>query len=84
MPEACCGSLSRPSESFDQTTDDINESSFDTPLEIDGVTLKNADGTVYKDETTGRDVIVWQMTVTPDDAEYATFGDSVVLPAMPA
>ena len=76
-------SSSRPSESFDQTTDDINESSFDTPLEIDGVTLKNADGTVYKDETTGRDVIVWQMTVTPDDAEYETFGNAVVLPTMP-
>ena len=28
---------SRPSESFDQNTDDINESTFDTPLEIEGL-----------------------------------------------
>lgn len=73
---------SRPSESFDQNTDDINESSFDTALEIGGTPLLAADGKTYKDEVTGNDVIVWQMTVTPDDPEYATFGDAVVLPKM--
>lgn len=77
-------SPTRPSESFDQTTDDINESSFETALEIAGVPLKNSDGTVYKDEKTGQDVIVWQMTVTPADEGFATFGDEVVLPEMPA
>lgn len=75
---------SRPSESFDQNTDDVNESSFETPLEISGTNMLANDGAVYKDPVTGCDVVVWQMTVTPDDAEYATFGDSVVLPAMPA
>lgn len=74
---------SRPSESFDQNTDDINESSFDTPLEITGINMLSKDGTtVYKDKTTGREVVVWQMTVTPEDAEYETFGNSVVLPKM--
>ena len=75
---------SRPSESFDQNTDDVNESSFETPLEISGTDMLASNGKVYKDPVTGCDVIVWQMTVTPDDAEYATFGDSVVLPQMPA
>lgn len=75
---------SRPSESFDQNTDDINESSFETPLEISGTNMIANDGKVYKDPVTGCDVVVWQMTVTPDDAEYANFGDSVVLPKMPA
>ena len=75
---------SRPSESFDQNTDDINESSFETPLEISGTNMLANDGTVYKDPVTGCDVVVWQMTVTPADAEYANFGDSVVLPKMPA
>lgn len=75
---------SRPAESFSQNTDDINESTFDTALEIAGVPLKTSEGEVYKDATTGQDVIVWQMTVTPDDEGYATFGDSVVLPEMPA
>lgn len=74
---------SRPPESFDQNTDDINESSFDTPLEIAGVNMLAKDGvTVYKDATTGRDVVVWQMTVTPDDPMYESFGASVVLPKM--
>lgn len=75
---------SRPSESFDQNTDDVNESSFETPLEISGTDMLANNGKVYKDPVTGCDVIVWQMTVTPADAEYATFGDSVVLPQMPA
>lgn len=74
---------SRPSETFDQSTDDINESTFDTALEMKGVSLKTADDEVYKDDK-GNEVIVWQMTVTPDDEGYATFGDSVVLPVMPA
>lgn len=73
---------SRPSESFDQNTNDVNESSFETPLEISGTNMLANDGTVYKDPVTGCDVVVWQMTVTPDDAEYANFGDSVVLPKM--
>lgn len=74
---------SRPSESFDQNTDDVNESSFETSLEISGTNMLAADGkTVYKDPTTGCDVVVWQMTVTPGDAEYEKFGDTVVLPQM--
>ena len=44
-----------PSESFDQNTDDINESTFDTALEIAGVELKDAAGAIYKDPKTGRD-----------------------------
>ena len=73
---------SRPSESFDQSTDDVNESSFETPLEISGTNMLANDGAVYKDPVTDCDVIVWQMTVTPDDAEYENFGKSVVLPKM--
>ena len=71
----------RPAESFDQNTDDINESTFDTALEMSGTLLKTADGEIYKDEKRN-DVIVWQMTVTPDDEGYDTFGDEVVLPVM--
>lgn len=74
---------SRPSESFDQNTDDINESSFDTALTIGGTNLLNADKTHYVDEK-GNELLVWQLTVTPEDEGYATFGDAVVLPKMPA
>lgn len=74
-------SAQRPAESFDQSTDDINESSFDTALEMSGTALKTAGGTVYKDDK-DNEVTVWQMTVTPDDDGYEGFGDEVVLPAM--
>lgn len=73
-------SSTAPSESFDQNTDDINESTFDTALEIAGTELKDASGAVVKDPKTGRDVMVWQLTATPDDADFDTFGDAVVLP----
>lgn len=71
-----------PSESYDQNTDDINESSFETALEIAGTELKGKDGKVWKDDETGQDVIVWKLTVDPSDSGYATFGDAVVLPTM--
>lgn len=71
----------RPAESFDQTTDDINESSFDTALEIGGTPLLAANGQKYLDDK-GNEVIVWQMTVTPDDTDFDTFGEEVVLPTM--
>lgn len=71
----------RPAESFDQTTDDINESSFDTALEIGGTPLLAANDQKYLDDK-GNEVIVWQMTVTPDDTDFDTFGEEVVLPTM--
>lgn len=74
-------STERPAETFDQTTEDINESSFDTALKMAGVPLKTAEGKVYKDKN-GNDVLVWQLTVVPGDKDYETFGNSVVLPIM--
>jgi hypothetical protein len=73
---------SRPSESFDQTEDDINESTFETPIEVKGAKVTYEDDTDYRDEN-GNEVFAWQVTATPDDADYATFGDAVVLPKMP-
>lgn len=73
-------SSTAPSESFDQNTDDINESTFDTALEIAGTELKDASGAVVKDPKTGRDVMVWQLTATPDDEDFDTFGGAVVMP----
>ena len=75
----------RPAESFDQNTEDINESSFDTPLVINGTEILASDGkTVYKDPKTGNAIIAWQMTVVPGDAGYDTFENAVVLPTMAA
>lgn len=71
----------RPSESYDQDTDELNESSFDIPLEIAGLPILTADGEPYKEK--GVEIYAWQLTVTPDDPAYDTFGDAVVLPTMP-
>ncbi len=71
-----------PSESFDQNTDDINESTFDTALEIGGVELKTADGKSYLDSKTGQTVRVWQLTATPDDADFENFGAQVPTPTV--
>lgn len=72
---------SRPSESYDQNNGDINESTFDVPLEASGVAMLAADGKVYVDAK-GNEVLVWQLTVTPDMEGYDTFGDAVVMPKM--
>ncbi len=75
----------RPAESFDQSTDDINESTFDTALEIAGTPIMTAEGNEkYKDDK-GNEVLAWQMTVTPTDTAYANFGTTApVMPTMPA
>ena len=76
-------SVTPPSEDYQQTTDEINESEFETAMTADGTVLKNAAGTNFKDEN-GNHVIVWKMTAVPGDEGYDTFGDEVVLPVMPA
>ena len=80
---AYCDFFSRAAESFDQNTEDVNESSFDTPLVINGTTILASDGkAIYKDPKTGNAITAWQMTVVPGDTGYDTFGDTVVLPQM--
>lgn len=75
-------STTPPSENFEQTEDEVNESTFETALEINGEQLVGSDGKPYKDDK-GNIIEVWQMTVTPEDEGYETFGDTVVLPEMP-
>ena len=72
----------RPSETFNQSEDDINESTFDTALKIAGTNLKTAEGENYKDEK-GNEIMVWQQTVVEGDEGFDTYGDEVVLPTMP-
>ena len=69
----------RPAESYDQNTDDVNESTFDLPVTIKGVSLKNAQGENYVD-TDGNEYLVYQLTVEPGDDGYETSGDAIVIP----
>ena len=71
-----------PSETYDQNTDDINESSFETALEIAGIDLVGNDDKVWVDEETGQPVRVWKLTAAPTDEGFDTFGDDVVIPKM--
>lgn len=74
-----------PSESYDQNTDDINESTVEYPITIKGTNLKASDGvTDYVDSTTGQKVKVFTYSLKPEDTGYSTFGDSVPVPKMPA
>lgn len=69
----------RPSQVFNQTTDDINNNNVNYPLNIKGVPMKDASGELYKDAD-GNVVYVWQETSIPGDAGYETFGDTLTFP----
>lgn len=73
----------RPDEEYNQNTEDMNESEFVYSLDGSGTPLQTSGGTDYIDEK-GNTVMVWQMTLTPTDAGYESFGNSVVMPSMPA
>lgn len=70
----------RASETFNQTTDDINNNNIEYPLTIKGATLMAAAGsTPYKDSD-GNTITVWQETVVPGDSGYETFGNTITEP----
>ena len=75
---------SAPSESLDQTTEDINENIVEYAITVKGINLKNAVGDAdYVDPATGEYVKVFTYSKMPTDEGYATFGDSVPVPKMP-
>ena len=70
----------RPSETLNQTTEDINNNIISYPLTIKGTALMSAAGTdAYKDEN-GNTVYVWQETSIPGDTGYDTFGNTITAP----
>ena len=74
----------RPSETYSQTTEDINNNNVSYPLTIKGIKMKNSDGsTDYKDDK-GNIVYAWQETCLPGDAGYDTFGEAITAPKAPA
>lgn len=73
----------RPSETYNQTTDDINNNNVSYPLTIKGSPLMDATGTSqYKDDN-GNAVYAWQETSVPGDTNYATFGQEITAPKAP-
>ena len=74
----------KPSESYQQTEDDPTVNTYSYPLTALGTNLKAADGlTDYVDDK-GNTVKVFRIVSAPEDTGYATFGDTVPTPKVPA
>lgn len=69
-----------PSESYEQTTDNINNSMVDYNITIKGTNLKASDGETDYTDDFGNTVKVWTLSKLPGDTGYETFGDSVPTP----
>lgn len=70
----------RPSESLNQTEDEINNNNIEMSLTIKGTTLRNAEGNEDYKDANGNTLKVWQQTCIPSDKDYATFGTTITEP----
>jgi len=72
-----------PSESLEQTTDNLNIATYEYPITVKGVYLKATGGTSdFVDTTTGNKVKVFKLSAVPTDTGYTTFGDTVPTPTV--
>jgi hypothetical protein len=70
----------RPSQAYNQTTDDINNNNTDYPLTIKGTPLMDSAGTSAYKDSAGNTIYVWQETVVPEDTGYEEFGKTIAAP----
>jgi hypothetical protein len=73
----------RPSETFNQSTDDINNNNVSYPLTIKGAAMMAASGSTPYTDTDGNAVYVWQETSVPGDTGYDNFGKTISAPKAP-
>lgn len=69
----------RPSETYEQSTDNKNVSNFEYSLTVLGVPLRADYGLVYRDEK-GNEVKVVRITKEPNSYGYETFGEIAPYP----
>lgn len=74
----------RPSDTYNQTTDDINNNNITYPLTIKGVPLMANSGTEQYKDANGNAVYAWQETCVPGDPGYDTFGKTITAPKAPS
>lgn len=72
-------STTRPTENYDQNTEELNESEFELAMRSKGIILKDSQGADYKDAK-GNTIRIFKLTKVPTDTGYSTFGESVVIP----
>lgn len=70
----------RPSEAYNQTTDDINNNTVNYPLTIKGTPVLDSTGAKPYVDVDGNTVYAWQETCIPGDAGYETFGKTITAP----
>lgn len=75
---------SAPSETFDQNTEDINQTTVEYALTIRGTLLKKSDGLTDYTNTNGENIKVFTYSKKPTDTGYNTFGDSCPIPKVAA
>lgn len=73
-----------PSETFDQNTEDVNQTTIEYSLTIRGTPLKASGGTADYVNANGETVKVFTYSKKPGDTDYATFGDACPVPKMAA
>lgn len=73
----------RPSQSYNQTTEDINTNPVSYSLTIKGTPLLRASGDGEYTDENGNVVYVWQETSIPGDSGYETFGNTITQPKAP-
>lgn len=73
----------RPSETLNQTTEDINNNNVDISLNIKGELMKDSTGSSNYKDANGNEVYAWQETSIPGDTGYETFGATITVPKAP-
>lgn len=70
----------KPSETFTQTTENKTVNNYDIPINVLGEYLRAENGEdLYVDEN-GNTLRVWRLVSTPEEPDFATFGNSVPIP----
>ena len=67
----------KPSESYEQTTDNPTINNYEYPLTILGTVLQNVAGTADYTDANGNTVMCYRVSASPTDDDYATFGATV-------
>lgn len=70
----------KASETYEQTTDNPTINTYDYPLTVLGVNLKDALGDEDYTDENGNTIKVFYMTSFPGDTGYETFGNAVPTP----
>lgn len=70
----------RPSETLNQTTDDINNNIISYPLNIKGTPVMDATGSSPYKDANGNAIYAWQETSIPGDPGYENFGKTITAP----